>query len=165
VLRQVDSATRRAALAARAPRRCGLTSAAGRVALGAAASAALLAGCASGSKPIAPPVATVRGGPATAIIPYVASRNARSDVTVDGPCERSSGAWSLAGTVTNSAKVARGYQVVIDFVTKRGGTVQDTRVVDVPAVGPSITVDWIASGAQGHAAIACIVRQAQFLQP
>jgi hypothetical protein len=126
-----------------------------------------LAACGSAAKPAAPAKhATKAKAPAAAatsggqVPAYAATANARKMVTA-GIC-RPAGAkgWQLAGTVTNTAKAARRYTIVVDFVTVKGDTVLFTRVVRVPAVSPGATVRWRAVGAAGHTNVNCVVREA-----
>jgi hypothetical protein len=93
-------------------------------------------------------------------VPFNETLNARLDVH-PGTCKESGGSWVLRGTVTNSASSTRQYQIVVDFVTKPGGTVLATQEVTVPGVAPKQTKDWSASGAPGHSSVACLIRQVQ----
>jgi hypothetical protein len=91
---------------------------------------------------------------------YDPARNARQDV-VAGTCTNGGDkGWSLEGKVTNSAPTARGYSIVVDFITVPGDTVMATRVITVPPVQPHDTATWSATGAApGHENLTCVIRQ------
>jgi ABC-type glycerol-3-phosphate transport system substrate-binding protein len=123
----------------------------------------LLAACGSSSS--SQTTTTSSSSPAsttTTTIPYVASKNARADVTTTGACAKSGSEWELKGNVKNSAKFARSYQIVVDFVTVPGNTVLDTKIVNVATLSPGASSDWSALGAPGDNHVACVIRQVQF---
>jgi hypothetical protein len=94
-------------------------------------------------------------------IPYSPAKNARQDVTTSGPCTLTGTSWILSGTVKNSSRSARTYQIVVDFVTQPGFTVLDTKIVTTASVGPGASLPWDATGAAGHKNVACVIRQVQ----
>jgi len=94
-------------------------------------------------------------------IPFSLAKNARHDVTTNGPCAETDGQWVLNGTVTNSAKTSRTYQIVVDFVTQPGDTVLDTKIVTTPSVGPGAKLAWSATSTSGLTSAACVIRQVQ----
>ena len=94
-------------------------------------------------------------------IPYSPAKNARQDVTTSGPCTSTGASWILSGTVKNSSRSARTYQIVVDFVTQPGFTVLDTKIVTTASVGPGASLPWDATGAAGHKNVACVIRQVQ----
>jgi hypothetical protein len=131
---------------------------------GAAIACTLLAGCSSNSPSAvtttsAPSHAT-SSLPGTTTIPYSAKLNARTDVSTSS-CNQVNGAWVMKGSVTNSAKKNRNYQIVVDFVTNPGNTVMDTQIINVRDVAPKATKSWTATGAQGKDHLGCVVRQVQ----
>jgi hypothetical protein len=129
-----------------------------------AAALGLLAGCSSNTpQPSATSHTTTTVTPATVAttIPFSLAKNARQDVTTPTPCRHSGGAWVLAGTIKNSAKVSRSYQIVVDFVTLTGNTVLDTRVITTPPVRAGAVMNWSAKSTPGLPHVACVIRQVQ----
>jgi len=126
----------------------------------------LLGGCSSGGSP-----SDLAGGGATTTamapstvpttIPFSMAKNARQDVTTTGPCSLKDGEWDLQGTVTNSAKTARRYQIVVDFVTQPGNTVLYTKILNTALVRPKASLAWSARSIPGLAQVACVIRQVQ----
>ena len=120
---------------------------------GGAASSRLGAGSAS---------TTVAGGSTVPTsIPFSTAKNARQDVTTTGACTQVKGVWVLEGTVTNSAKKARRYQIVVDFVSQPGDTVLYTKVINTDLVRPKASLVWSARSIPGLAQVACVIRQVQ----
>ena len=153
-----------------------------RLAVGGAVAALPLAlalsACSSGSPA---PAATVSSPPASAaqaaataagtgsvsgtgssvkVPKYVAADNARKNVVTTGCTEVGARGWRLSGTATNTASSARTYSIVVDFVTAKGDTVVDTKVVRVGPVQPKATAHWSSTGAAGESQVVCVVRQA-----
>jgi hypothetical protein len=115
------------------------------------------AACSSGS----PSASTSSTTSTTATtVPFNPALNARGDVTLS-TCSQVSGAWKAAGTVDNSKTVPRNYVIVVDFVTKPGYTVEDTKNVSVDDVGGRKTVQWSATGAPGKSNLLCVIRTVQ----
>jgi len=125
----------------------------------------VLAGCSSSST-TSTTTSSTRAASSTSTssaattIPYNPALNARSDVTA-GTCIYADGEWQLEGKVRNSAATPRSYQIVIDFITQPGDTVQDTKIVDVTNVASGATATWATAGAPGQHNLACVVRQVQ----
>ena len=123
-----------------------------------------LAGCAgastsaSGQTHTASPVGKTEA--AVAVPKYVASLNARKEVRAGACKDYGAKGWRLAGTATNSSKSARGYTIVVDFVSRKGDTVLDTKVVEVAKIAPKKSAHWSAAGAAGQAHVSCVIRQA-----
>ncbi|WP_045875959.1 hypothetical protein [Pseudofrankia sp. DC12] len=94
---------------------------------------------------------------------YDPAKGAGSDARAGTCGPDKDGGWSLAGTVRNSAKNKRSYSVVVDFVTDKGSTIVDTRVVKVPAVEPGATAPFSVAGAAGRSrdALRCVLRDVQ----
>jgi hypothetical protein len=135
-----------------------------RALLGAVA-AALLAGCSSsgtGATTTTAPSPATGGTSSTVVttIPFTMAKNARQDVTT-GSCQEAGGAWVLNGTVKNSAKTARNYQIVVDFVDPTGNTVLFTRIVTTPSIRPGASATWSATSISGLSGVACVIRQVQ----
>ena len=107
----------------------------------------------STAKKHAGPTTTV----STTTIPYQMKYNARQDVS-QASCLRHGGKWVITGGVVNSAKVPRKFQIIVDFVTPKGGTVQDSATLEIPRVKPGQQVSWKLSGAAGSPSINCVVR-------
>jgi hypothetical protein len=152
-----------------------------RLAVGGAVAALPLAlalsACSSGSPT---PAATVSSPPASAaqaaataagtgavsgtgsvkVPKYVAADNARKNVVTTGCASVGARGWRLTGTATNSASSARTYSIVVDFVTAKGDTVVDTKVVRVGPVEPKATAHWSSTGAAGESQVVCVIRQA-----
>jgi hypothetical protein len=127
----------------------------------------LLAGCSSngsaGSVTTTSTAPTTTGVPSPTVattIPFSIAKNARQDVT-SGVCNEVGGMWVLAGMVKNSAKVARTYQIVVDFVTQPGDTVLDTTIVTTASVKPGASLAWSTKSAPGLPQVACVIRQVQ----
>src|SRR5277367_187518 len=142
------------------------TGAGARVALAgmAAAVSVLAAGCGGGSTAAASGTGHAAAGstptPTPHVPKYVASKNARTAVAATGCKQDGAHGWLARGTVTNSAASARGYSIVVDFVTAKGDTVLDTRIVKVPPVAPKASARWSVLGAPGSARVSCVIRQA-----
>jgi hypothetical protein len=94
-------------------------------------------------------------------IPFSLAKNARQDVTTPSPCRDTTGGWVLSGTIRNSAKTARSYQIVVDFVTSAGNTVLDTKVINTAKVSPGTDLAWSATSTPGLTHVACVIRQVQ----
>ncbi len=99
--------------------------------------------------------------PGVTTIPFSLAKNARHDVATSGPCTLTGTSWILSGTVRNSSRSARNYQIVVDFVTQPGFTVLDTKIVTTAVVQPGASLPWDATGAAGKKNVACVVRQVQ----
>jgi hypothetical protein len=136
------------------------------VALGALTTAAmsLVAGCSSnGSTPPSTTSTTTTVPPATiaTTIPFSITKNARQDVTTPSPCRQTNGLWVLSGTIKNSAQAARTYQIVVDFVSRTGNTVLDTKVITTNPVPAGSSLPWSAKSTPGLTNVACVIRQVQ----
>ena len=109
----------------------------------------------------APAAAQASATASSVVVPkYVAAQNARKDV-VASVCKRDGAkGWLLRGTATNSSSAARSYSIVVDFVSRKGDTVLDTKVVHVRRVAPAKSAHWSAVGAAGHTNVTCVIRQA-----
>jgi hypothetical protein len=99
--------------------------------------------------------------PAVKVPKYVAADNARKSVAFSPCVHQGKKGWLASGTATNSSKSRRGYSIVIDFVTPKGDTVMDTKVVHVAPVAPKATAHWSALGAAGQPKIVCVIREAR----
>lgn len=133
-----------------------------------------LAGCAGTSTPAsstkasatsraaAQSAASPAGGaaPSVTVPKYVASENARKEVTASSCKHDGATGWRLKGTVTNSSPSARSYSIVVDFVSSKGDTVLDTKVIHVRRVAPKASARWSATGAAGQSNVTCVIRQA-----
>ncbi len=96
-------------------------------------------------------------------IPYVASRNARFDVTTGGAClHEPNNSWALYGAVVNPTSKKTGFTIVVDFVTQPGDTVLDTQIVNVRPVAPHKMATWGAAWVNPAAAVGCVIRQAEY---
>lgn len=91
---------------------------------------------------------------------YVAADNARKNVVTTGCVQDGAKGWRLSGTATNTASVARTYSIVVDWVTPKGDTVVDTKVLHVGPVQPRATTRWSVTGAAGAGDAVCVIRQA-----
>jgi len=126
--------------------------------------ALIITGCSS--SPSAAPPPSTKAAPPTSVaspgasIPFHLADNARADVSTS-PCVQTPAGWVLKGTVKNSAKEPKRFQIVVDFVTHVGSTVLATTVLNVPTVAPGDTASWSATGAQGKPDVNCLVRLAQ----
>lgn len=133
-----------------------------------------LAGCGSSSSPASSTTASATSrapahspdspapaaAPAITVPKYVASENARKEVTA-GSCKHDGATgWRLKGTVTNSSSSARSYSIVVDFVSSKGDTVLDTKVIHVRRIAPKASARWSAIGAAGRPNVTCVIRQA-----
>lgn len=94
-------------------------------------------------------------------IPFSIAKNARQDVTTTGSCSDVGGHWVLHGVVKNSAKAARAYQIVVDFVSRPGNTVLDTKIVNTASIKPGGSLSWSAKSTSGLTHVACVIRQVQ----
>ena len=126
------------------------------------------AGCSSGGSPTAknsPSTTTSTSSPAAGdqtTIPYSASKNARADVTISGPCLHEPNTdWVIHGTVDNRTTKATGFTIVVDFVSQPGNTVLDTQIVRVPTVAVHQSSPWGAAWPNAAVNVACVIRQAQ----
>lgn len=102
--------------------------------------------------------------PGATTIPYNAALNARQDVTL-GVCTNAFGTWTGTGTVHNSSGNARDYQIVVDYITQPGDTVQSTQIVTTPTVQPGATINWKTSGSAPDPHTICVIRQVQAPAP
>jgi hypothetical protein len=93
----------------------------------------------------------------TTTIPYQLKYNARQDVS-ESSCTHQHGEWIVAGGVVNSAKVSRKFQIIVDFTTTTGGTVQDSATLEIPRVKPNQELSWKLSGAKGATSANCVIR-------
>ena len=128
-----------------------------------------LVGCAGSHPPTAPKAGTANPTavgnqpqaitPTVAIPKYVASENARKEVILSSCQKAGKKGWRIQGTAMNLSSSARNYSIVVDFVTKKGDTVLDTKVVRVP-VAPRKSRHWSTIGAPGQAEVTCVIRQA-----
>jgi hypothetical protein len=91
---------------------------------------------------------------------YIAADNARKNIVTTGCVEDGQAGWRLSGTATNTASSARVYSIVVDFVTARGDTVVDTKVLRVGPVQPRATARWSTTGAADQSQVVCVIRQA-----
>jgi hypothetical protein len=127
---------------------------------------AAVAGCsASPAHPAAAaPPATAAAMPAptpTVTVPkYEAADNVRQQVTATACARDGSQGWHLTGMATNTSSSRHGYSIVVDFVTREGDTVLDTKIVKVKPLAPGASARWSAVGAAGHENVACVIRQA-----
>lgn len=138
--------------------------------VGALVACAALAGCSS--SPSATTTATSHTSttssstrttitiPGATTIPFVEKYNARQDVTTTS-CQKVLGVWQIKGNIKNSASDTRNYEIVVDYVTQPGDTVQDTKIVHVSKVAPGSTVAWSSTGAPGKSNLACVIRFVQ----
>jgi hypothetical protein len=153
------------------PSRCGTSWRAISGTVIAVALAFAVAGC-GGSSPAtsapvtgrspAPSAASHAGAsaPAVAVPKYVASQNARKEVAASACKNDGAKGWLLIGTATNSSSSARSYSIVVDFVSSKGDTVLDTKIVNVRSVPSSASAHWSAIGAPEQANVTCVIRQA-----
>ena len=93
----------------------------------------------------------------TTTLPYNQHENARADVSTDAACMTVDGTWVLHGAIVNSAPVTRKYQIIVDFVTTSGATVQDTAILIVPRVRSHATHRWTITGAHGLTNLSCVI--------
>ena len=93
----------------------------------------------------------------TTTIPFNIHDIARKDVVAQLPCVMNGNEWVFQGIVTNSAKFPRKYQIIFDFVTTLGATDVDTKILEIPVVGPHKTVSWTVKGGKGHSGLSCVV--------
>lgn len=126
-----------------------------------------LAACGSNSASTvtsaARPAATVTSGTsgATVKIPkYVAADNVRKDVSATGCAPAGRRGWRLNGTATNPMSSSRAYSIVVDFVTVKGNTVLDTKILTVGPIAPKTAAGWSVTGAAGQRHVTCVIRQA-----
>jgi len=141
-----------------------------RLAIGSIAIAVSLAvalvGCSSSSAPAPKAAAPATGYPSGTVVPavavpkYVAAENARKNVTASTCTDSGAKGWLIKGTATNSSTSPRSFSIVVDFVTRKGDTVLDTKIVRVPSVAPRATKHWSALGAPGQTKVLCVIRQA-----
>jgi hypothetical protein len=99
-------------------------------------------------------------GEAVNIPKYVAADNVRKDVSTKGCMQVGRQGWRLSGTATNTSSSSRAYSIVVDFVTAKGDTVLNTKVLSVGPVAPKSAANWSATGAAGQQKVACVIRQA-----
>jgi hypothetical protein len=122
-------------------------------------SVTLISGCSSSSTS-ARDTQTSTALKAGMLVPLDQAHNARADVhTVS--CQPTSGAWVVRGTADNPRTSATGFQIIVDFVTKKGDTVLSTMEVNISYVAPKGSTSWSATGARGKSDVTCIMRQAQ----
>jgi hypothetical protein len=90
----------------------------------------------------------------------VASKNARKQVTSSACVHEGTKGWDAKGVATNTSSSRRAYSIVVDFVTPKGDTVMDTKIVHVGTVAPKSSAPWSVVGAAGQRKIICVIRQA-----
>ena len=98
------------------------------------------------------------GGSTSTTLPYDPHHNARADVSTNASCNIVNDKWVLEGVIVNSATFARKYQIIVDFVTTSGATVQATSILQVPRVESHATYNWTVSGAKGLINLSCVIR-------
>jgi len=103
---------------------------------------------------------SLTSGSSVKVPKYVAADNARKNIVTTGCVQDGAKGWKLSGTATNTASVARTYSIVVDFVTPKGDTVVDTKVLKVGPVQPAATTRWSVTGAAGAGDAVCVIRQA-----
>lgn len=123
------------------------------------------AGAAATATAAARPAVTVMSGSgtkgATVKVPkYVAADNVRKDVSTTGCAQAGSRGWRLNGTAINPSSSSRAYSIVVDFVTVKGNTVLDTKLLTVGPIAPKSTVGWSVTGAAGQHHVTCVIREA-----
>jgi hypothetical protein len=91
---------------------------------------------------------------------YVAKDNVRKDVSATDCVQAGSRGWRLKGTATNTSSSSRAYSIVVDFVTVKGDTVLDTKLLKVGPIAPKSAVGWSVTGAAGQRHVTCVIRQA-----
>jgi hypothetical protein len=91
---------------------------------------------------------------------YVAAKNVRKDVSATGCVRAGRQGWRLKGAATNTSSSSRAYSIVVDFVTVKGDTVLDTKILNVGPVAPESAVHWSVTGAAGQRHVTCVIRQA-----
>jgi hypothetical protein len=91
---------------------------------------------------------------------YVAKDNVRKDVSATGCVQAGSRGWRLKGTATNTSSSSLAYSIVVDFVTVKGDTVLDTKLLKVGPIAPKSAVGWSVTGAAGQRHVTCVIRQA-----
>jgi hypothetical protein len=91
---------------------------------------------------------------------YIAADNARKNVVAVGCAQDGQRGWRMSGTATNTSSSTLTYSIVVDFVTARGDTVVDTKVLRVGPVLPRETTRWSTTGAAGRSQVVCVIRQA-----
>ncbi|WP_309619214.1 hypothetical protein [Salinibacterium sp.] len=125
-------------------------------------SALALTGCVGGAAPKPTPTATATGQQPgiTDIIDTPGSgaglEGALSDSEVT-TCELASGAWTVAGTLTNSSAVAANYRVYVSLLAADGDTRALTQV-NVNGVEPSLSSPWTTEIAVADEALSCVLR-------
>jgi hypothetical protein len=62
--------------------------------------------------------------------------------------------------VANASSSVHGYSIVVDFVSSKGDTVLDTKIIHVRRVAPKTSAHWAAIGAAARAHVSCVIRQA-----
>lgn len=107
-----------------------------------------------------PAVSTGTPSPSIKVPKYVASKNARKAVTASACVHEGAKGWEAKGTATNTSPSRQGYSIVVDFVTPKGDTVMDTKIVRVKAIAPKSSTHWSVTGAAGQPKILCVIRQA-----
>jgi len=118
---------------------------------------AALAGCGGGTPK---PAAVTTPTPAVAVPTYVAADNARKQVTATTCAKHGAKGWELTGKATNTTSSPHGFSIVVDFVTRTGDTVVDTKIVKIKPLPPDASTRWMATGAPGHTGVTCVIRQA-----
>jgi hypothetical protein len=98
--------------------------------------------------------------PTVTVPKYEAADNVRQQVTATACARDGSQGWHLTGMATNTSSSRHGYSIVVDFVTREGDTVLDTKIVKVKPLAPGASARWSAVGAAGHENVACVIRQA-----
>jgi hypothetical protein len=128
-----------------------------------------LAGC-SGNSPAQATAASSATGAASGAAPGSGNTgrtvehpahagNVRRDVSAVSCAQAGSHGWRLSGTAANPSSSSRAYSIVVDFVTVKGDTVLDSRVLNVGPVAPESGVDWSVTGAARQRNVACVIRR------
>ena len=92
----------------------------------------------------------------TTTIPYNIKYNARQDAS-EGSCLQKAGRWVITGGLINSGSVNRKYQILVDFVTPTGGTVEDSATLEVAKLKPGKQLNWTLSSKTGIASANCVI--------
>jgi hypothetical protein len=103
---------------------------------------------------------SIASGGTVKVPKYIAAHNVRKQVSTSSCVQVVGQGWRLNGTAGNPSSSSQAYSIVVDFVTAKGDTVLDTKILNIGPLAPKSAVEWSVTGAAGQQHVTCVIRQA-----